>query len=444
MFDVLQEYGVSIVCFLLAIICLFQTWILKKDFFRPANIYAFTQALTLGVAYLKLNSAMSDFRPLTWIVWIGAMVSFLLGALVFSLVFPKEKAFQDSALENWLPNSMEKHYHWNRHFYLMLFFFAVFLVGVLGMVSKVGTLIVFTDNVSKWVSSEANYGVFSIFVMSSPLVVLLAGVSAFKSINPNRFIRISSVFICVVTIVLAVLAYPSRTSLFLSVGILFILFNYLKKKVSVLFIVVTLFLAVALFVSVALIRAQYGTRSLEGMAIDRVASIPYDYIANNYWNLDFMLNPMSDRERHPSTYGIDAFHGIFEFTMLPGLIRNYYGWDNAFNKSVQKIPGYNTTGYLWEVYKDWGILGVVLFPFVIAFLISYLYEKVHKTKTPLLWMLYALFLYHLGWWFFTAGYKSGLFWLWIYVIFFIGKVCEKRNSFKTQEMNREKIIVEKF
>ena len=441
MLEIMQDYGVSIACFFVVILCLFQTWILKKDFFRPGNIYVFTQALTLGVAYLQLNTAMSDFRPLTWIVWIGAMVSFLLGTLTFSLVYPKDQAFKDSS-KKWLPDTMEKKYDWYKHFYLTLFLFGVFLLGVIGMVAKVGTLIVFAKDVTKWVSSEANYGVFSIFVMSSPLVVLFSGVASFKSINPYKLIRISCIAISFVTVVLALLAYPSRTSLFLSVGILFILFNYLKKKISVSFIVVTLFLAVALFISVAVVRSQYGGRSLEGMAIDRVVSIPYDYVANNYWNLDFMLNPMSDREKHPFTYGIDAFHGVFEFTMLPGLIRNYYGWDNAFNKSVQKIPGYNTTGYLWEVYKDWGIFGVALFPFCIAFLISFLYEKVRRTKTPLLWMLYALFLYHLGWWFFTAGYKSGLFWLWIYAIFIFGKLCEKRIVSKIKETKHDKVLVE--
>ena len=133
MLEIMQDYGVSIACFFVVILCLFQTWILKKDFFRPGNIYVFTQALTLGVAYLKLNTAMSDFRPLTWIVWIGAMVSFLLGTLTFSLVYPKDQAFKDSS-KKWLPDKMEKKYDWYKHFYLTIFLFGVFLLGVIGLV----------------------------------------------------------------------------------------------------------------------------------------------------------------------------------------------------------------------------------------------------------------------------------------------------------------------
>lgn len=427
MLEIMQEYGVSIACFVGSALCLFQTWLFKKDFFRPTNIYVFTQTLTLGIAYLKLDPAMSDFRPLTWMVWIGALLSFIIGSTVFYLVYPREQRVVDSDKKNWLPSTMSSHYSWKKHFVVTLILLCVFLVGVAGIIAKVGTLITFAKDVTEWVSKDADYGIFAIFVMSSPLVVLFSGVASFKSINPHKVIRWISRGITFFVIILAVMTYPSRTALFLSIGVYFILINYLKVKISVKFILVTLFIAFALFITIAVVRAQYGTRTLEGMALDRVVSIPYDYVANNYWNLDFMLNPMSDRERHPFTYGIDAFNGMIEFTRFPGKLRNYYGWDDAFNKSAQKIPGYNTTSYLWEVYKDWGIVGVILFPFLVSFLMSYLYEHVRVTKTPLLWMLYALCLYYIGWWFFTAAYKSGIYWLWVYIIVIFGKLCEIRK-----------------
>ena len=38
-------------------------------------------------------------------------------------------------------------------------------------------------------------------------------------------------------------------------------------------------------------------------------------------------------------------------------------------------------------------------------------------------MFYALFIYFIGWWFFTPGYKQGIYWIWMGIMFFISTVC---------------------
>ncbi|OWU98108.1 O-antigen polymerase [Fibrobacter sp. UWR2] len=421
MYDIWDNYSVSIVCLVAVIFCLWQTWYLKKDFFVPANVYVFAQCLTLGIAYIKFDPAMTDFTSKTWMVWGGALFSFVLGSVVYYLVNPRDHHSK-------VDTDVASIYNWRLHFIFSIVLMLAYFVGVALMIKKVGTLIILTDNISKWVSSDVDYGAFtSTAVASSPLVVLFFMVASFKSVNPYRGIRIFSVVMSFIIIALTVCVYPSRTSLFLSLGFILILFNNLKARIPIRVIVGALLVAVVLFVAVALFRSQYGTNSLQGMVAKQAMSIPYRYVANNYWNLDYMLNSPPDDERHPFTYGIDALNGMFEYTTIPGAIRKSMGWDGMFNESVNKVPAYNTTGYLWEVYKDWGIAGTVLFPFFVSLFMTFLYERMKEARSPGLWMLFTIFLYYVGWWFFLAGYKFGMFWLWVYLVIALTKICEQKK-----------------
>lgn len=421
MFDIWLDYHVSILCLVAVIFCLWQTWFLKKDFFNPTNIYVFAQCFTLGIAYLKLEPTMTDFKFNTWIVWGGALYAFILGSSVYYLV-------NTGKTVPYVYTDVLDRYDWNRHFWISLILMALFLAGAASMIAKVGTLIIFADDVTRWVNSNVNYGLFTnVAVAASPLVVLFFMVSAFKSVNPNRGMRWFATITSFILIVFTVCVYPSRTSLFLSLCFILILFNFLKRRIPVWLIVCALMVAFALFITVALFRAQYGTNSIEGLAAKTAVSVPYRYVANNYWNLDYMLNSPPDLERHPCTYGVDAFYGVLEYTQLPGAIRTSMGWDGMFNESVMKMYGYNTTGYLWEVYKDWGLIGTVLFPFFVSFFMTHLFERMKMARSPRLWMLYTMFLYYIGWWFFLAGYKFGTFWLWVYIILIATKLCEKKR-----------------
>lgn len=423
MLDIWHSYSVTVICFLVVVFCLWRALFLKKDFFHPVNVYAFAQCLTLGVAYLKLDPAMTDFRITTWLVWSGAMAAFVLGSgLYYAVAYEREKlpiVYNTAPLEN---------YSWKAHFAYSLFLFFFFLVGVFGVTSVAGTLIVFSENPSQWVSSDVNYWYWPVFQSSAPLAAAFFALGSFKKLNPYKRLRIISRIFVVIIPIIAFMSYPNRSVLFLCVGWLIILYNYVGKKIDVKYIIFAMIFAVGFFVFVSQLRAQYSTNSIMGLAAKQVMLMPYRYVANNYWNLDYALNPSNDREIHPYTYGVDAIYGMFEYTKFTPVIRKMMHWDDMFNKSVQKVDGLNTTGYLWEVYKDWGIAGTVLFPFIISFFMSFFYEKMIREASPRTWLLYSLFLYYIGWWWFLEGYKRGLFWLWIYLIFLFTLLCKKREK----------------
>lgn len=423
----MTEYPVSTVLFLVVLFCLLQSWLLKKDFFSPPTVYCFSQCITLGIAYFQLDKTMTDFKPLTWMIWIGALIAFTTGSFLARLV-AKQKGWPDRVSEPSV--EFTSNYRWNLHVFLTLIPFCIFLLGVYGIVQRVGTLLLLSGNPAKYMTKEVDLGFVPVYLSAAPLSVLLFGAACFKKFNPHKSLRIFSRCMVVVSIVLNLMAYPSRGSLFLSLAFIIILFNYLHKRVSAAWIIMCLALAVGAFVGISSVRNQYAGSSVENMAASAVMELPYKYVANNYWNLDYAVNPPVDREYHPHTYGIDFFHGMFEFFVAGPSFRRSFRWDGLFNEKIEKIHGFNTASYLWEVYKDLYMPGVFILPFLVGLALSTLHLRLCRPFTPRQVIFYSLFIYFIGWWFFTPGYKQGIYWFWAYIIFFITTVSMKGSTKK--------------
>ena len=440
MFTWVSEYPVSSALFLVVIFCLFQSWWFKKDFFSPLNVYCFTQCITLAISYFQLDRAMSDFHLYTWGVWLLGMLSFAGGCIVARLC-AKSKSLSVQVH----PAVCPRQYNWVYHLLLSFVVFLVFLVGVYGILHKVGTLIIFTPNPAKWMTKYIDYGYFSLLFNSGPLCVLLFGVASFKKFNNVAWVRHVAFVMVFVTIIINLMAYPNRTSLFFNVGFFLIFVNYLYKRISPIVIASLLVLAIVAFISIGSLRDQYGGGSVEGKALDVVIELPYKYLANNYWNLDYVLNPPNDRVIHPHTYGIDFFSGIFEYARLSRSFKTSFRWDDAFNDRIQKVTGFNTVNYLWEVYKDFHLLGVVLLPFLCGLGLTVLHLRLCRPFTPRQILMYTYFIYFVGWWFFTAGYKQGIYCIWGMVIFVVSTICmgNARPQIKKNDL-AEPVVLDKI
>lgn len=422
MLSLVTDYPVSAVMFLVAFFCIFQSWILKKDFFSPINVYCFSQCVTLGVAYLKLDYAMSDFRLKTWFFWIGAMICFCTGGFLVRLV-AKSKNLSVS-----LNRPVHQYgYNWKMHVFLCFCLVLFYLVGVLGIIRTAGKLLILLPDPASYMTKNTDYGYYPIFYGTGPLCVMLFGLASFAQFNPVKSLRIVSRVMVVLLVVLNFMAYPNRGTLFFCVGFLVILTNYLYKKIKPMWILVGIALAIATFVGISTLRHQYGMASFHNTSAKKLMMLPYIYVANNYWNFDYAINPPSDREYHPHTYGIDFFAGVMEYTGTVGTIRRSHRWDGLFNDRIQKTNNYNTANYLWEVYKDLYTPGVLLFPLICGMIMTLLHLRLCRPFSPRALAFYTVLIYYVGWWFFTPGYKQGQFWLWLAMIYFITTVCKKYN-----------------
>lgn len=427
-------YPVTSAFLLVSFFCLLQSWWFKRDFFSPMTVYCFSQCITLAIAYLQLDKAMSDFKPLTWMVWILGFLSFCTGCGLAKLL-AKSKHLPTRVAAAIPP----KNYNWNLHVLFSFVPFFIFLLGVYGVITVAGNLLVFTDNPARWMDKSVNYGYYALFVSSGPLVVLLFGVASFSSFNKCVAARRVAKLMVLVTIVLNLMAYPNRTGLFFNLGFLLIFINFLYKKISPVAIMLVLVAAISAFIGISNLRNQYGGGTAEGKAMNVVVKLPYMYVANNYWNLDYAVNSPTDREIHPFTYGIDFFSGVLEYARISNSFKTSLGWDTPFNDRIQKVNGFNTVNYLWDVYKDFRLFGVFLLPFLCGLALSVLYLRMCKPFTPRQVTLYTYFVYFVGWWFFTSGYKQGVYVLWLPVVFFITTVCMGRCKLKADALVCDKV-----
>ena len=231
--------------------------------------------------------------------------------------------------------SVHGEYNWVCHFFLSFSAFAYFFVGVLGVISVTGTLVLLTDNPSIWLTGKDNTVLkYADFFTTGAMVVGLFAVASFKSMNPVRWVRYASRFMVAFTIVLSFMTYPSRGINMLCIGMFMILFNYLRGRFSWRSLAVVTVLVCVFFVAVASLKGQYGNSDITDSKIAKeVALLPYKYVANNYWNLDYAFNRMSDIPEHEWTYGIDAFFGITHLMHIGDGIQQSFGWDSPYNES---------------------------------------------------------------------------------------------------------------
>lgn len=417
------EYPESAVLFLLALVYLIIVLCRRDDLMKPMNVYCLSQMSLLGIAYLKLNRAMTDFRLTTWLFWGGALVSFFAGCLLLDWAW---RACGGPVLHS--PLNPSKSYDWGKHVALCFVAFGFFLIGVFGVISIAGNFILFTEHPGLWMGKNPKAGSLAIYFCSSPMVVGLFGVAAFKAWNPSRKLRIISRVMIPVTIALSFMTFPNRGTTFICVGILFVLYNYLHRKLS--FLVVGIFSAVLLvaFVAIAMLRDQYSDNSVNGAVLGSALDLPYKYIANNYWNFDYALNPPSDRPRGNFTYGVDALFGIDDLVHIGSAIRTSNGWDSPYNESAEKVTGLNTVLYVWDAYKDFGVPGVILLPLFFGFLFTYIYRKMAVARTPGPLLFHSMFVFWILQWSFTTGYKQPMYWIWIMFFLLIPALCSKEAT----------------
>jgi len=416
---------VSGIAFSIAFLCLFEASIFKKDFFSPARVYIFSQSFTLGIAYLKLSPAMTDFHILTWAVFLGGMLSFVMGCYAVKLVFNTKPSASNNKY------AFFENYRWNWHIFFAFILFLTFLLPAKKIFDYAGGIPIFSSKISEILSDKfPSIGGYLTYLLTLvPLTIALFGAASFSSVNPNKYLRYFSRFMAVLQIVALILFYPGRGPIFISIASLIIIWNYFKKNISAKILLLGIIILIGAFIAVAQARDQYGSSSIQNMALDKVILLPYSYIANNYWNLDYALNPQIPLAGHSPTYGLDHF--VAQVPIIGGFLRKAFGWDNMFNKSIIKQRGFNTVSYLWEVYKDFGGIGVAFVPFFWGILITWLYMRLKTTLQMRFLLLYAFAITMVGLWWFNIWYKvSFMYGVLILAIFGITELCQTKKSIK--------------
>jgi oligosaccharide repeat unit polymerase len=399
-----------------------EAMIRKADFFSPFRIYLFFHSLTFGIASLALAKAMTPFQPLTNMVYFGSGVCYLAGTLCVSAV---TSAMSAAGPAKEAPGLDKADYNWRWHFLFSFALFVIFATGMLIAYRAVGDFpLLAKDKLSvmrkflsyHWTASiPINYAslTMSLFFMGTVLKTQI-----WKGWNVSKWMMFATIAIFALTL--------SRSSLifFAFFGIVF--YNSAVKRISLvklggIFVVLfAIFLTIAFFKLDDVSKKNQMFKQNSATAAKALLMIPYVYVANNFWNLDYGLNPRNYENRHTETYGFTTVSGFYDMvytgTFWGQDFRKSTGYEDIFHEKTQKVRNLNTVTYQWGLYKDFGMTGVLLFPFGFGILISLLYWKMKVAPTIMNLGLYAYLSYFVGFSWFLAFWESQIY-LWGLIYF---------------------------
>ncbi len=397
--------------FIIALLLFFESLLSKRDFLSPARIYLFAHSITFGVAFLAVDKAMTPFKGLTNLVYFGSGICFLLGVWIVGLLPGAE------SLSSTRPLDIQR-YNWKRHIYFSFALFFIFLMGMLIAYKGIGEFPLLAKDQSvairkfflvSWISSVSlSYG---------GITMALFFVAIFRPRVGSRFFN-SAFWMCLVTGLIYSLAL-SRSGLIFFACFATVFFHQAIKRISLGKMSLFLILFFSIFMITAYLKlGNFQKENQLNVEPKKLAMLmlkfPYVYIANNFWNLDYALNNENFRDRHPPTYGFTTISGLLDMMTFPGgnlgaHIREGAGFDDQFHAQAVKIKGINTMGYQWGLYKDFGILGVLLLPFLFGILIKILYLRMREAPNIFNLTVYSYLSFFVAMSWFLAFWESMIY-----------------------------------
>lgn len=387
----------SITLFVLGLAIFLITIRTKHSIFSPISLYAMGQLFTLAIAYLKIDSRMTDFSPITWMVWIGSFISFVVGALVASL------------RKSPPPLSPARVSESPRAFFWAFGIALIYVFGVaLGYV-KMGGWPLFSPHPEQ---ARMDFALvpFPLGLFQSFNWILLASLPLFiaRSKGAKRW----------TFIVFFALGFSYGILTGFRLVMMFGLFSALATrdlivrripliKLSAIFAIFIVFSS-----AILLIRGGIGKehKALGAGAAILMADGAYVYVANNYWNLNYAVNKQMGDNPHPTTYGGLFFEAPLMIFSEMSRVEESLDWDTWKNEKSISHPPLNTISYQWFLMKEASWLGVILLPGLLGGFAMRLYLQIQRFGSDWATLLYMPIGFSIFFSFFLYMYQTPMYW----------------------------------
>ncbi|MEO7425076.1 MAG: O-antigen polymerase [Fibrobacteria bacterium] len=413
---------VSTLSLLFALYLVLDAVFRKVDFFSPARLYFFFHSLTLGIAFLAADKAMTPFKPLTNLVYFGSAACFLLGSWIVKVL-----AEEGDVRTGKLTGLGE--YNWKLHMRLTFLLFLIFVVGIAIASLGIGGVPLLAKDKAKAIIAFFKVNWYSSVALSyGGLTIAMFFMAIFRPRTLPRILN-SAFWMMVLSLIIFALAL-SRSGLIFFAFFAIVFYNYAVKRLSIPKLGVIFVLLFSIFMVTGYLKLSNFQKehqlNVHPLKLARLMlKFPYVYVANNFWNLDYALNPDNAHERHPTTYGFTTFSGVLDMMALPGGtlgvgIRAAGGWDDQFHARSIKVRGLNTMGYQWGLYKDFGMAGVFIFPFLFGMAAKMVHLRVKYRPNVFYVALYSFLAFFIGLSWFLAFWESMIY---VYGLLYLVGTC---------------------
>lgn len=340
----------------------------SSDKFSPARLLSIIWVIVLFLAQLKLSYYQFEWGLYSWFVISISIISFLMGCyVVYSLNFRKSVLTinQMRILLNRVDALNE-----NKFFFWTNILFLAYIISYLVIWAIVGYIPAFTAHPN---FTRVGWGIFGfgLFIHLTPIILYFVVVFWIKFKTLSK--RIILFLIGLITFGSFFLLYQ-RFSLVIGIILSLVYIYYGTTKFNFKnFILFAIPLALIIFGLSTLRESElfiYYLHYISNMKTSlKYAAItePYMYLVMSAENFAFAVEKL---ENH--TYGLYTFDFITALSGLKHSLKEYL-YISDFPHLLS--PFYNTYTTFFIFYRDFGLLGSFVFPFLIGFVSSHLYYR---------------------------------------------------------------------
>ncbi|MCX7610561.1 MAG: oligosaccharide repeat unit polymerase [Ignavibacterium sp.] len=392
----------------------------NSDLFSPSRIFLIIWLVVLSLAELKLSYYQFEWSWFSWFVIFVSIISFLLGIYAIYSVNFGTHIFSLHEMRTIL--SKKDSINENKFFFWILTLFSAYIISYIVIWIIVGYIPAFTAHPNFTRIGWSIFG-FGLFIHLTPIILYMVVV---YWINFKDLIRrYLLLLIGIITFGTFFLLYQRFSLVF---GILLIItyiyygtnkFNF--KNFFILFIpIILLFIGVSsLRESELFIYYLHYTAKMKTTMQYAIFTEPYMYLVMNVENFAFAVEKL---ERH--TYGLYTFDFIIALSGMKRLLKEYF-FVSDFPKLLS--PFFNTYSAFFVFYRDFGLLGSFIFPFITGAFTSHLYFKMKANPNFHTISIYGMILVVLVFSFFIPLITWLHYVFDFTVIYFVTKLVTKQN-----------------
>lgn len=371
----------SIVSFLILFITVISLFVRGSDPFSPARVFIITWSIAIGLADLKLSGFQSQWSLVGWIVLLTGVLSLLLGLFVqFVINIDKPVLDVPAIRQRFSVVFLNEH----RLFGAIVIVWLMYLLSFGVETVIVGGLPIFSSFPEK---ARVEFGVFGLGLIVGLMPAILFLCVEYLVLVRLNFTKKAVVVIAFLTTAVTFLALLQRFSFVVWALTTLCFLFYVSRFVRLKNLVISGSIFAGSFAYMMSFRLArfvqnylYVVSKMHFSVKYAAFTEPYMYIVMNLENFVRGVDKL-----HRFTYGYYTTDFLMALTGLKHWMAEYfYLVERPF-----LISGYNTFSFFWPYYYDFGIIGVVLIPFVLGFIIGSVYFRLRRNPSLLGVTLYA-------------------------------------------------------
>jgi oligosaccharide repeat unit polymerase len=352
------------------------------DVWSPGRLFAFIWILAIGLADLKLSKIQSEWSAEGWILLLIGVAAFLMGVLFVNMLNFSHPRVPIREMRQSLRKEPIRH---GLLFWLTVGTFVAYILSYGLNVYIQGEVPVFSERPG---ASRVGFGLFGIGLIIHAAPTIMLFVTQYFVLVPGHrwrkwslgtmfLVTLGSFFLLLYRFDLLIWAIAAGVFLY-----------YCSSWIRPARVLIVTAAVGGLFAWIRSIRLVGHIENFLYYQAKMTYDVRYAWLTEPYMyvvtNLENFVRATGRLDHH--TYGYYTFNAIMSLSGLKHWIAEHFSLvDNPYLNST-----YNTYSFLWVYYRDFGVLGLAVLPFVLGAVIAWLHNELRRRPSLLHVSLYGM------------------------------------------------------